>query len=144
MLADHEVRNAFLPPTALKLMRQVERPHDRWNYAMRSIFTGGEAMGAELMDWGRETFGFTLNEGYGQTECNLVVGNCATIMPARAGSMGKPVPGHDVAIIDADGNSDATVWWKVPSPCVHQTRLCSWSIGATRRPPKRNSTANGF
>ena len=104
LLADQEVRNAFLPPTALKLMRQVERPHDRWNYAMRSIFTGGEAMGAELMDWGRETFGFTLNEGYGQTECNLVVGNSATIMPARAGSMGKPVPGHDVAIIDADGN----------------------------------------
>ena len=104
LLADHEVRNAFLPPTALKLMRQVEHPQDRWNFAMRSIFTGGEAMGAELMDWGRETFGFTMNEGYGQTECNLVVGNCATIMPARAGSMGKPVPGHDVVVIDPKGN----------------------------------------
>lgn len=103
LLADHEVRNAFLPPTALKLMRQVKNPRDRWNFSLRSIFTGGEAMGAELMDWGRETFGFTINEGYGQTECNLVVGNCASIMPARAGSMGKPVPGHDVAIIDENG-----------------------------------------
>lgn len=104
LLADHEVRNSFLPPTALKLMRQVERPHERWNFALRSIFTGGEAMGAELMDWGRETFGFTINEGYGQTECNLVVGNCASIMAARSGSMGKPVPGHDVAIIDEHGD----------------------------------------
>jgi acetyl-CoA synthetase len=104
LLADHEVRNSFLPPTALKLMRQVERPHERWNFALRSIFTGGEAMGAELMDWGRETFGFTINEGYGQTECNLVVGNCASIMAARPGSMGKPVPGHDVAIIDEHGD----------------------------------------
>jgi acetyl-CoA synthetase len=104
LLADHEVRNSFLPPTALKLMRQVERPRERWNFALRSIFTGGEAMGAELMDWGRDTFGFTINEGYGQTECNLVVGNCATIMAARPGSMGKPVPGHDVAIIDENGD----------------------------------------
>ena len=104
LLADHEVRNSFLPPTALKLMRQVERPRERWNFAMRSIFTGGEAMGAELMDWGRETFGFTINEGYGQTECNLVVGNCASIMMARPGSMGKPVPGHNVAIIDESGD----------------------------------------
>ena len=104
LLADHEVRNSFLPPTALKLMRQVERPRERWNFAMRSIFTGGEAMGAELMDWGRETFGFTINEGYGQTECNLVVGNCASIMKARPGSMGKPVPGHNVAIIDENGD----------------------------------------
>ena len=104
LLADHEVRNSFLPPTALKLMRQVQYPQKRWNYAMRSIFTGGEAMGAELMEWGQETFGFTMNEGYGQTECNLVVGNCAKIMPARAGSMGKPVPGHDVVVIDPEGN----------------------------------------
>lgn len=85
-------------------MRQVQYPQERWNYAMRSIFTGGEALGAELMEWGQETFGFTMNEGYGQTECNLVVGNCATIMPARAGSMGKPVPGHDVVVIDPEGN----------------------------------------
>jgi acetyl-CoA synthetase len=110
LLADHEVRNSFLPPTALKLMRQVERPQERWNFALRSIFTGGEAMGAELIDWGQETFSFTINEGYGQTECNLVVGNCDSIMAARPGSMGKPVPGHDVTIIDEHGD--------VLPPCV--------------------------
>ncbi len=107
LMATHEVRNAFLPPTALKLMRQIEAPREKWNYALRSIFTGGEALGAELLDWGRETFGFTINEGYGQTECNLVIGNCASIMPVRPGSMGKPVPGHEVAIIGPEGQECA-------------------------------------
>ncbi len=104
ILAEHEIRNAFLPPTALKLMRQVERPRERWNYAVRSIFTGGETMGAELLDWGRAAFGVTINEGYGQTECNLVVGNNAAVMAVRPGSMGRAIPGHEVRIVDGDGN----------------------------------------
>ncbi len=104
MLADHDLRNLFVPPTALKMMRQVSQPRARWNYAVRSIFTGGEATGTELLEWGEEAFGITLNEGYGQTECNLVVGNCAKIMPVKPGSMGRAVPGHDVAVLDAEGN----------------------------------------
>ena len=103
LMADFEVRNAFMPPTALKLMRGVERPRGRWNYALRSLGSGGETLGEELLSWGRETFGLTVNEFYGQTECNLVVSNCAGIMPVRPGSMGRPVPGHRVAIIDGDG-----------------------------------------
>ncbi|MDF1791422.1 MAG: acyl-CoA synthetase [Thalassobaculaceae bacterium] len=99
-IARHGVRNAFLPPTALKMMRQVP---DARCPTMRSIGSGGESLGAELLDWGRRTFGFTINEFYGQTECNLVVGNCASIMEVRPGSMGKPIPGHDVAIVDAGG-----------------------------------------
>ena len=100
-IARHGVRNAFLPPTALKMMRQVP---DARCPTMRSIGSGGESLGAELLDWGRRTFGFTINEFYGQTECNLVVGNCASVMEVRPGSMGKPIPGHEVAIIDGDGN----------------------------------------
>lgn len=100
-IARHGVRNAFLPPTALKMMRQV--PGARCE-TMRSIGSGGESLGSELLDWGRRTFGFTINEFYGQTECNLVVGNCASIMQVRPGSMGKPIPGHEVALVDADGN----------------------------------------
>jgi acetyl-CoA synthetase len=101
LITRFEVRNAFLPPTALKLMRQVP---DARCPGMRSIGSGGESLGIELLDWGRETFGFTINEFYGQTECNLVVGNCASILPVRPGSMGKPIPGHDVAIVDDAGN----------------------------------------
>ncbi len=104
LMATHNVRNAFMPPTALKLMRQVANPRGRWDYAMRTIASGGETLGAELLDWGRETFGLTINEFYGQTECNLVVGNCAAIMAPRPGSMGRAIPGHRVGIVDADGN----------------------------------------
>lgn len=104
LIAKHGVRNAFLPPTALKLMRQMENPKTRWDYAMRSIGSGGETLGAELLEWGQETFGLTINEFYGQTECNLVVGNCASILPVRPGAMGRAVPGHDVRIVDDRGN----------------------------------------
>ncbi|MDF1750772.1 MAG: AMP-binding protein, partial [Alphaproteobacteria bacterium] len=92
-----------MPPTALKMMRQVDRPRDRFDYKMRSIGSGGETLGAELLDWGRETFGLTINEFYGQTECNLVVGNCGACMPVRPGFMGRAVPGHDVGVVDDDG-----------------------------------------
>ncbi len=104
LMADFGVRNAFMPPTALKMMRRVDRPRERWNTRLRSIGSGGETLGGELLDWGRETFGLTVNEFYGQTECNLVVANCARIMTVHPGSMGRAVPGHEVAIVDDDGN----------------------------------------
>ncbi|MBB3265696.1 acetyl-CoA synthetase [Azospirillum sp. OGB3] len=103
LIADFQVRNAFLPPTALKMMRAVKDPQTRWNYSMRSVASGGETLGAELLDWGRQTFGLTINEFYGQTECNMIVSSCATVMPPKPGVMGRPAPGHDVAVIDGDG-----------------------------------------
>ncbi len=103
LIARHGIRNAFLPPTALKLMRQVPDPRARHAPAMRSICSGGETLGTELLDWGRAVFGLTINEFYGQTECNLVVGNCSSILPVVPGSMGKPIPGHTVAIVDGSG-----------------------------------------
>jgi len=104
LMAVHGIRNAFLPPTALKLMRQVKNPQSRHNFRIRSIGSGGETLGRELLDWGKETLGVTINEFYGQTEVNLVVGNCAQIMEVRPGSMGKAIPGHVVEIIDDSGN----------------------------------------
>lgn len=103
LMARHGVRNAFMPPTALKLMRQVANPRSRYGYAMRSIGSGGEALGEDMLAWGRETFGITINEFYGQTEANLVVGNCASLFPVRPGSMGRAIPGHTVAVIGEDG-----------------------------------------
>jgi acetyl-CoA synthetase len=107
LMAAHQVRNVFLPPTALKLMRQVPDPQGRWSYRLRSIGSGGETLGAELLDWARATFALTVNEFYGQTECNLVVANCAGLLPVQPGSMGRPVPGHAVAIIGPDGHEVA-------------------------------------
>jgi acetyl-CoA synthetase len=104
LIARYGIRNAFMPPTALKLMRQVNDPKSRHNYRMRSIGSGGETLGEELLDWGREVMGLTVNEFYGQTECNLIVGCCADIMEIRPGSMGKAIPGHVVDVIDEQGH----------------------------------------
>jgi acetyl-CoA synthetase len=103
LMARHRVRNVFLPPTALKLMRQADRGGARPGLALRTVASGGETLGGELLDWGRATFGLTINEFYGQTECNLLVGNAAGLFPVRPGSMGRAIPGHDVRIVDAAG-----------------------------------------
>ncbi|TCZ55071.1 acyl-CoA synthetase [Roseicella aquatilis] len=102
LMARHGVRNAFLPPTALKMMRSVPNAV-RYGAHPRSIGSGGETLGAELLDWGRGAFGVTINEFYGQTECNLVVSSCGVLMPPRPGWMGRAVPGHEVAVVDAAG-----------------------------------------
>ena len=101
LMREHEVRNVFLPPTALKLMRQAGVRHA--GLRLRSIASGGETLGGELLDWAHEAFGLPLNEFYGQTECNLVVCNSARLFPVRPGSMGRPVPGHDVRVVDEAG-----------------------------------------
>jgi acetyl-CoA synthetase len=103
LMARMGVRNTFLPPTALKLMRAVEKP-ERFGLKLRSVGSGGESLGAGVLDWGKGALGLTINEFYGQTECNLVLGNCASIMAVKPGSMGKPFPGSDVAILDCEGN----------------------------------------
>jgi acetyl-CoA synthetase len=118
IMARHGVRNAFMPPTALRMMRQVADP-GRFGHRLRSIGSGGETLGAETLEWGREAFGLTINEFYGQTECNLVVANCAGLMPVKPAFMGRPVPGHGVAVIDAAG---------VPRPPGEEGRI------AIRRP----------
>ena len=92
------VRNLFLPPTALRLMRQTSAP----KVAVRTVASGGESLNDDLIEWGREQFGVTINEFYGQTEANMLVSNCAALWPVRPGRMGRPVPGHDVQIIDGE------------------------------------------
>ncbi|HEX3440030.1 MAG TPA: acyl-CoA synthetase [Pseudolabrys sp.] len=103
LMVKAEVRNAFIPPTALRMMRAVPSPRGRHDFKVRSIASGGESLGVEALEWGREAFGLTINEFYGQTECNLVVGACAQLGNFKLGAMGKAVPGHVVAVIDGEG-----------------------------------------
>jgi acetyl-CoA synthetase len=103
VLARHRVRNTFLVPTMLKMMRAVGDPRSRWQLALRSMFTGGEAVGEEVIHWAREALGVTPHEGFGQTEANLVLGNCSLLMPVKPGSMGRPIPGHVVDVVDDGG-----------------------------------------
>ncbi len=108
LIAEFNVRNAFLPPTALKMMRTVNDPQERWNFSMRSIASGGETLGSELLEWGKRTFGLIINEFYGQTECNMIVSNCTPVFPNSPGVMGHAVVGHTLAIIDDEGQRLAT------------------------------------
>ncbi|WP_168794650.1 acyl-CoA synthetase [Paraburkholderia aromaticivorans] len=103
LMARHAVSHTFLPPTALKMMRGVEHP-ERWRLALRSVASGGESLGEELIGWGRTALGVTINEFYGQTECNVVVSSCAALFEPCFGAIGRAVPGHHVAIVDMDGN----------------------------------------
>jgi acetyl-CoA synthetase len=102
LMAKMRVRNAFIPPTALRMLRSAPRPKAKLE--LRSVGSGGEALGAEIYEWGKATLGITINEFYGQTECNLVVSSCAALGISRPGSMGRPVPGHSVAVIRPDGS----------------------------------------
>ena len=102
MMARERVRNTFLPPTALRMIRQA-LPDGPALPRLRSIASGGEALGSETLEWGRTAFGLTINEFYGQTECNLVVGSCASLFEPRPGSAGRPVPGHRVVAMGEDG-----------------------------------------
>ena len=104
LIKRHRARTLFLPPTALKLMRQVPVPE---GLGIRSVSSGGESLGADLLEWGREHLRAPINEIYGQTECNLVLSSCAGSMEVRPGSMGQAVPGFDVEIIDENGVSMA-------------------------------------
>ena len=121
LMADHKVRNVFLPPTALKLMRQANVRHE--DVKLRSIFSGGESLGAELLSWVRATFGIEAHEIYGQTECNLVVGNNTNLFPLRPGSMGKATPGFEVRIVDERGEelprgTQGIIGVRAPNPCM--------------------------
>jgi acetyl-CoA synthetase len=121
LMADHCVRNVFLPPTALKLMRQANVKHP--GVKLRSILSGGESVGSELLDWVRKTFGIDVHEAYGQTECNLVLGNNAKLFPIRPGSMGRAIPGFDMRIVDECGEElpsgeRGIIGVRKPNPCM--------------------------
>jgi len=104
VMATHGVRNLMAVPTVLRMMMHaVKHPRERFDLRLRSITAGGETMGAELCDWTREHLGVDINEQYGQTECDLVVGYCSQIMEMVPGAIGRAVPGHTVEIINEGG-----------------------------------------
>ncbi len=108
LLADLRIRNAFIPPTALRMMRNVVRPRARFAVALRSVCSAGEALGAETAAWGREALGLPIDEAYGQTECNLVIGTASALGIMKPGATGRPIPGHRVGIVRFDGSACET------------------------------------
>jgi acetyl-CoA synthetase len=104
LLEKYGVRNSFLFPTALKqMMKAVPEPKRKYDLDLRSIMSAGESVGVTVIEWAREQLGVTINEMFGQTEINYVVGNCQAAWPVKPGSIGRPYPGHQVAILDETG-----------------------------------------
>jgi len=104
ILQSHGVTHTFLFPTALKaMMKAVPDAKTRYRLKLQAIMSAGEAVGDAVFGYCQAQLGVTVNEMFGQTEINYVVGNCARLWPARPGSMGKGYPGHQVAVIDEAG-----------------------------------------
>jgi acetyl-CoA synthetase len=108
LLEKYAVRNAFLFPTALKMMMKAfPEPRARFDVGLRSLMSGGEPVGPAVFSWARDELGVTVNEIFGQTEMNYIVGNSQALWPVKPGSMGRPYPGHLVAVIDDEGRAQA-------------------------------------
>ena len=104
LIEKYQVRNTFLFPTALKMMmKAVPEPRTRYDLNLRTMMSAGEAVGSTVFAWARESLGVTINEMFGQTEMNYIVGNSQALWPVKPGSMGLPYPGHRIAVVDDDG-----------------------------------------
>ena len=105
LMQRHGVTHTFLFPTALKaMMKAVPVPRQRYRLGLQAIMSAGEAVGDAVFAYCRDQLGVLVNEMFGQTEINYIVGNCTRLWPARPGSMGKGYPGHRVAVLDEEGN----------------------------------------
>jgi len=105
LMETHRVSCAFIPPTALRMIREmVNHPMKDYNLSLRAISSAGESVGADLAKWGTEALGVPINEFYGATEANLIVVTCSKLMESQPGAMGKPCPGQIVEILDDTGN----------------------------------------
>lgn len=100
-----EVTRAFMPPTALALLRSADPDPETSLPTLEVVQSGGEPLSTAVQDWAESTFDLVVNEGYGQTEANALVGNCRVLFDRRPGSMGRPYPGHDVVVVDDDGDT---------------------------------------
>ena len=103
VMGKYSVTNAFIPPTALKMLRSIANLKQQYSLQLRAVMSAGEQLGEELIHWGEEALDLTINEMWGQTEFNYLVGNCSAIMTPKPGSMGKPYPGHRVDVIGDEG-----------------------------------------
>ncbi len=105
ILQTHGITHSFLFPTALKaMMKAVPEPRRCYRLRLQALMSAGEAVGEAVYAWCRDGLGVAPNEMFGQTEINYIVGNCQALWPAKPGSMGRPYPGHRVAVIDEDGH----------------------------------------
>ncbi|MFO7927461.1 MAG: acyl-CoA synthetase [Halobacteriota archaeon] len=103
LMQRHGVTKAFMPPTALRMLMTVDAPAERWDLDLETIGSAGEPLTPEVVEWVDERLpDVSINEFYGQTELNLVVGNRSSWFDTRPGSMGRPFPGYEIELLDPE------------------------------------------
>jgi acetyl-CoA synthetase len=116
LMQEHGVTHTFLFPTALKaMMKAYPAPGKQFKLKLQAMMSAGEAVGDAVFAYCGDHLGVVVNEMFGQTEINYVVGNCSMNgktaggigWPAKPGSMGRGYPGHRVAVIDDEGRECA-------------------------------------
>ena len=104
ILHAHGITHSFLFPTALKAMMKAQaHPRKHFKLKLKGLMSAGEAVGDAVFAYCQDELGVVVNEMFGQTEINYVVGNCQVFWPSKPGSMGRGYPGHQVAVIDDQG-----------------------------------------
>jgi len=100
-LVKHRVTTLCAPPTVWRMLIQ-ERLAD-YNVTLRELLSAGEPLNPEVIEQVRHAWGLTIRDGYGQTETTAQIGNSPG-QPVKPGSMGRPLPGYAVVLLDAEGN----------------------------------------
>ncbi len=123
VMGKHRVTVSLLTPTVLRRMVPVRDPVQRFGLRLRAVASGGESVGRETLEWADRTLGVRVNEVYGQTECNLVLGNSWQTLTPKPGSLGRAMPGHVAAIVDDEGRQLAAgevgqIAFKRPDPVM--------------------------
>ena len=93
------------PPTALKTLREIKLPREKYkNLKLRCIVSGAEPVSPQLARWVDQELKVQFNQAFGQTEANYFIGNCTALEKPNLEPLGKPYPGHDIAILGSDGS----------------------------------------
>ena len=100
VLVKNGVQTLCAPPTVWRMLIQEDLA--RWPVKLRELISAGEPLNPEVIERVRAAWHLTIRDGYGQTETTAMVGNPPGA-PLKAGSMGRPLPGYTVALIDSDG-----------------------------------------
>ena len=103
VLSRHGVSNVFTTPTAMRSMMAIEDAGERYPQRFRVVCSAGEPLNPEAIRWFREQYGLTVLDYYGLSESYPLCANYP-FMEVREGSMGRPMPGWDVQILDEDEN----------------------------------------
>ncbi len=104
VLADNKVTTFCVPPTMYRFMLQ----HDVKSYDLSSLThccSAGEALNPEIFNTWKESTGLEIYEGFGQTETTLCLGTLKNYSKAVPGFMGRPIPGYNVCVLDANGRN---------------------------------------